>query len=100
MNEFDRKISVVIEYLYDLGDADLPAFRGRVFDTLTFEHWAVEEMITDIKAHPNEDPVKTISMFKQKMLDYSKLNDKTSNIFEIARCTAEDLLDIFSAMTI
>lgn len=89
---------IFADYLMDLKlPNDYPRYRN-YFKHITYSKWAVRELFIFILNNKDKDIIAVTKKFIRIMDRYSKMNRKNRIMFQIAKNTAEDILDIFNAM--
>lgn len=87
-------IAVVRKYIARLGWFGFGK-DDRYAETLAYERWAANEILTLLKLRRREPPLTVIEEFADKVNKYSTFNAKTSFAFSTAYDVAIDILEIF-----
>lgn len=86
------------------GDVILPSGRKYLFKDhnrfkqTSYSKWAFDECLAYVIKRRSINPVAALSEFINKMVDYSKCNSKTKDMFSIAINVAYNMRDVFIAM--
>lgn len=67
------------------------------YDTERFSYckWAVSEVLKCLEYNQTSAPLFVIENFRDKMKEYSRMNQKSKIIFSAAYETAEEIIDLF-----
>lgn len=91
MSQIDEAIDVIKDYIYALDE--IGVWQGYTFKELSYSKWAAKELIAYIKSHKNQPPLLVMELFRDKMFDYARLNNKPDNLFTIAYNAVQDMID-------
>lgn len=97
----DKQVeSAITDYIYDLSEPcrNWPDY---YFEERSYMRWAAKELLEYIRSNPQKQPVEVTKDFIRKVTDFARSDRRTREdcfIFTVARETAEDILDILTAM--
>ena len=101
MTEDQRMVNVIREYIATLPDP-ASSWPNIEFDRMSYTRWAADEILIYVLANPNLSVYHAVEDMKASFEVYMTMQDmfkyEINFIFEIAYETAEDILDILSAM--
>lgn len=88
----------LLEILIDELDRDLNRpqyyiFQKDLFEQLSYEKWAYEELLEEVETSAN-GPYAVVEGFCKRMNDYSLVNPKTSRMFSAAYDAGMNVLDL------
>lgn len=88
-----RVIEMVKEYLqYYLGD--IRRFKRKEFKQACYSKWAAQEILRRLIVDDETPPLIVLEEFRDKMDQYSLINQQSSEIFSVAKDTAEYFIDL------
>lgn len=93
-------IQAIKEYWFDL-DTYTNEWPNSEFQKMSYSRWAVDEILTLIRDHPQWSPVRAVEEFRKTVTEYYNIpthHDDVRKIFNIAMSTASDISDILTAM--
>ena len=94
-------IIVLQEYLADHDDnSGRYSWRKGYFEQHSYSQWAIQELIRRVRIKKKTPPIIVIEDFIREMDGYSCRHSSSSFMFSIAKDTAEDIYDIFLAISI
>lgn len=89
----EQAISVVRSCLRTVSKS-ISDFKNGSSQQKSYSRWAVKELLSQLKTHPETPPLIIIEEFRDQMDKYSCLNPHTSYIFSCAKDMAEWIIDL------